>query len=194
MLPGFRPRLDRRPASTPSSSARPRRCSPPMRSKRDDFTPRRDRPARAGRPVRARRRSRLGSAPPVIDGRDVLADPRGMLGALCAALEDFVRRSDARPGRRAGARATASGRPPGTTRSRNRPASRRRAARSDSTNCPTRSRRSPRPRARSTSAWRDISSRPCARCQRRSGGIDAPTRPRSPRFTNDLRGRHAARS
>ena len=29
---------------------------------------------------------RLGRAPPVIDGRDVQADPRGMLGALCAAL------------------------------------------------------------------------------------------------------------
>lgn len=29
---------------------------------------------------------RLGHAPPVIDGRDVQADPRGALGALCAAL------------------------------------------------------------------------------------------------------------
>jgi hypothetical protein len=29
---------------------------------------------------------RLGSAPPVIEARDVLEDPRGMLGALCAAL------------------------------------------------------------------------------------------------------------
>ncbi len=29
---------------------------------------------------------RLGRAPPVIDGRDVQADPRGALGALCAAL------------------------------------------------------------------------------------------------------------
>ncbi len=29
---------------------------------------------------------RLGSAPPVLEGQDVLADPRGMLSALCAAL------------------------------------------------------------------------------------------------------------
>lgn len=29
---------------------------------------------------------RLGAAPPVIDARDVLADPAGVLGALCAAL------------------------------------------------------------------------------------------------------------
>ena len=29
---------------------------------------------------------RLGSAPPVVEGQDVLADPRGILGALCAAL------------------------------------------------------------------------------------------------------------
>ncbi|GAA0573460.1 hypothetical protein [Caenispirillum bisanense] len=29
---------------------------------------------------------RLGAAPPVVDGRDVLTDPRGVLGALCAAL------------------------------------------------------------------------------------------------------------
>jgi hypothetical protein len=29
---------------------------------------------------------RLGRAPPVLDGRDVQADPRGALGALCAAL------------------------------------------------------------------------------------------------------------
>jgi len=29
---------------------------------------------------------RLGHAPPVIDGRDVQADPRGMLGALCRAV------------------------------------------------------------------------------------------------------------
>ena len=30
---------------------------------------------------------RLGRAPPVVEGKDVLADPRGILGALCAALE-----------------------------------------------------------------------------------------------------------
>lgn len=29
---------------------------------------------------------RLGGPPPVVEGRDVLADPRGILGALCAAL------------------------------------------------------------------------------------------------------------
>ena len=30
---------------------------------------------------------RLGAPPPVVEGRDVLADPRGMLGRLCAALD-----------------------------------------------------------------------------------------------------------
>lgn len=33
-----------------------------------------------------READRLGRAPPVIEGADVLADPRGTLGALCAAL------------------------------------------------------------------------------------------------------------
>ena len=33
-----------------------------------------------------READRLGAAPPVIEGRDVLADPRGTLGRLCAAL------------------------------------------------------------------------------------------------------------
>lgn len=33
-----------------------------------------------------READRLGRAPPVIDSHDVLADPRGQLGALCAAL------------------------------------------------------------------------------------------------------------
>ena len=33
-----------------------------------------------------READRLGAAPPVIEGSDVLADPRGTLGALCAAL------------------------------------------------------------------------------------------------------------
>ncbi|MCF8503674.1 MAG: sulfotransferase [Caulobacter sp.] len=33
-----------------------------------------------------READRLGAAPPVIEGRDVLADPRGTLGKLCAAL------------------------------------------------------------------------------------------------------------
>lgn len=34
-----------------------------------------------------READRLGAAPPVIEGRDVLADPRGTLGKLCAALD-----------------------------------------------------------------------------------------------------------
>ena len=34
-----------------------------------------------------REAERLGHAPPVVEGADVLADPRGMLGALCAALD-----------------------------------------------------------------------------------------------------------
>ncbi|MFZ5668287.1 MAG: HAD family hydrolase [Pseudomonadota bacterium] len=33
-----------------------------------------------------READRLGRAPPVVEGRDVLADPRGTLGRLCAAL------------------------------------------------------------------------------------------------------------
>jgi hypothetical protein len=50
-----------------------------------------------------REANRLGAAPPVIDADDVLADPRGVLTALCAALD--VPFCDAmlawRPGRRA---------------------------------------------------------------------------------------------
>src|SRR3954468_11616121 len=34
-----------------------------------------------------READRLGAAPPVVEGADVLADPRGVLGALCAALK-----------------------------------------------------------------------------------------------------------
>lgn len=34
-----------------------------------------------------READRLGAAPPVVEGRDVLADPRGTLGKLCAALD-----------------------------------------------------------------------------------------------------------
>jgi hypothetical protein len=34
----------------------------------------------------AREADRLGRAPPVVEGADVLADPRGMLNALCAAV------------------------------------------------------------------------------------------------------------
>ena len=53
--------------------------------KRDDFTlEERCLPAQVALFERAAQRS--GSAPPVVEGQDVLADPRGMLGALCAAL------------------------------------------------------------------------------------------------------------
>jgi hypothetical protein len=50
-----------------------------------------------------READRLGTPPPVIESRDVLADPCGMLGALCAALEiPFSERMLAWPaGRRA---------------------------------------------------------------------------------------------
>ncbi|HLZ74502.1 hypothetical protein [Phenylobacterium sp.] len=34
-----------------------------------------------------READRLGRSPPVVEGADVLADPRGVLGALCAALD-----------------------------------------------------------------------------------------------------------
>ena len=53
--------------------------------KRDDFTL-----GEIGLPAQValfdRAAERLGDAPPVVEGQDVLADPRGMLGALCAAL------------------------------------------------------------------------------------------------------------
>jgi hypothetical protein len=39
------------------------------------------------REIFEREADRLGRAPPVIDGADVLADPRGVLSVLCAALE-----------------------------------------------------------------------------------------------------------
>ena len=39
---------------------------------------------------------RLGRAPPVIDGRDVQADPRGVLGALVRGARARLRRGDAR--------------------------------------------------------------------------------------------------
>jgi hypothetical protein len=39
------------------------------------------------REIFEREADRLGNAPPVIDGSDVLADPRGLLSALCAALD-----------------------------------------------------------------------------------------------------------
>ncbi len=71
---------------------------------------------------------RLGRAPPVIEGRDVLADPARRADRCCAtpaASRSTRRCSPGRPGRRP---ATASGRPPGTTRSSAPPASRRRRA------------------------------------------------------------------
>ncbi|MGD0641559.1 MAG: hypothetical protein ABSC22_12495 [Roseiarcus sp.] len=53
--------------------------------KRDDFTLQ-----EIGLPAQValfeRAAERLGSAPPVVEGQDVLADPRGMLAALCAAM------------------------------------------------------------------------------------------------------------
>ena len=81
---------------------------------------------------------KLGHAPPVIEGADVLADPSGMLTALCAACGDRLRRGDAVLAGRARAPATASGRRPGTTRWRNRRASRRRGRKRASTTCPRR--------------------------------------------------------
>lgn len=39
------------------------------------------------REIFEREADRLGHAPPVIEGSDILANPRGMLSALCAALE-----------------------------------------------------------------------------------------------------------
>ena len=55
-------------------------------SKREDFTLQ-----EIGLPTQAelfdRAAQRLGRAPPVVESQDVLADPRGTLSALCAALE-----------------------------------------------------------------------------------------------------------
>jgi hypothetical protein len=41
----------------------------------------------AQRDLFEREADRLGKAPPVVEGKDVLADPRGTLSALCAALD-----------------------------------------------------------------------------------------------------------
>ena len=81
--------------------------------------------------------NRLGRAPPVIDGRDVQADPRGALGALCAALGLAFDPAMLAwpPGRRD---SDGSGRRPGTPKWRSRPASRRRRASRNSTICPIR--------------------------------------------------------
>ena len=62
--------------------------------KRDDFTL-----EEIGLPAQAelfdRAADRLGRAPPVVESQDVLADPRGVLSALCAACGDSVRSRDA---------------------------------------------------------------------------------------------------
>ncbi len=104
--------------------------------KRDDFTL-----EEIGLPAQAelfdRAADRLGRAPPVIEAQDVLADPRGALLALCAAVEipfDPAMLSWP-PG---GGRPTASGRRSGTRLSSSRPASPRRAGKSRSTTFRTR--------------------------------------------------------
>ncbi len=105
--------------------------------KRDDFTL-----DEIGLPAQVelfeRAAQRFGSAPPVVEGQDVLADPRGMLGALCAALRISLRPSDAvlaagpaRQRRRLGARLVRRGREIDRLRAAA-PRSRR------STNCPIR--------------------------------------------------------
>ena len=95
--------------------------------KRDDFTL-----DEIGLPAQVelfdRAADRLGRAPPVVEGQDVLADPRGTLSALCAALRRSRSIRRCSPGRRDGAPPTASGRRSGTRRSSSRRASRRRAA------------------------------------------------------------------
>jgi hypothetical protein len=65
---------------------------------------------------------RLGRAPPVVEGADILSAPGRVLTRLCAALGIAYDEAMLHwpPG---GARATASGRPPGTTPSSDRPAS-----------------------------------------------------------------------
>ena len=54
-----------------------RRSATILRSRRSACRPRRELFDRAA--------ERLGRAPPVVEGQDVLADPRGVLIALCAA-------------------------------------------------------------------------------------------------------------
>ena len=125
-------------SSTPSSSARPRRCLPPIRQKRDDFTL-----DEIGLPAQAelfdRAAERLGRAPPVIESQDVLADPRGRALRALRGLRRSVRPGDAVLGAGPTGDATASGRRSWyqaverSTRIR-----RAAAAKSASTNCPTR--------------------------------------------------------
>ena len=71
-------------SSTPSSSASRPRCSPFTRAKRADFSL-----EEIGLPAQValfeRAADRLGRAPPVIEGAQALADPRGTLAALCEA-------------------------------------------------------------------------------------------------------------
>ena len=64
---------------------------------------------------------RLGAAPPVIEAQDVLRDPRGSAGALCARCGIPFDARDAGLAGRAARHRTGSGRRPGTTRSSDRP-------------------------------------------------------------------------
>ena len=73
-----------------------------------------------------READRLGHAPPVIDANDVLADPRGVLTKLCAALGIPWEPAMLALGAWAATRPTARGRRTGMRRSRRAPASARR--------------------------------------------------------------------
>ena len=96
-----------------------------------------------------READRLGRAPVVVEGADVLADPSGTLGALCAS------RSDRKcwPGPPAGGTATASGPRPGMPRSRPPPVSPRRSGARHSCSTITSAGSLTRP-VRTTKPWR----------------------------------------
>ena len=85
MLPGFGLDWMRR-AATPFSSAIPRACSPPTSSSAKTWQL-----ADIGfvqqANIFAREADRLGHAPPVVEGVDVLRDPAGTLAKLCSALD-----------------------------------------------------------------------------------------------------------
>ena len=76
-----------------------------------------------------READRLGRAPPVVEGADVLADPRGALRRAVRGARHPFTRGDAELAGRRRAPATASGRRPGTPRWSARPVSRRPSAR-----------------------------------------------------------------
>ena len=183
---GLRPRVDATASSTPSSSARPRRCSPPIRGS-----------ATTSRSTRSacRRRSSCSTAPPTgsaVRRRWSRARTCSPTRAACC------RRSAPRcgdpfdpamlawpPGRRDtdGVWAPAwyaGGRAVDRLRAR-------RAARPASTTCPTPSSRSPRRRGRSTTGSRAhklAGARGCRSCERTTrkrmiapAGLDARDRP-----------------